>query len=147
MQAAETGHVVVATLHTSSASQTVQRFLKLIPVERVQSAMDTLADILKVIMCQRLLKDGDKGRRFAIHELLLQYSSVSNLIRRGEFKKLDQELETGQKRGMCTFEHSLESRRAEGWVPAAKRPTGFSAAEVADFLDNECEEIQPIVLQ
>ncbi|MEM9481408.1 MAG: ATPase, T2SS/T4P/T4SS family [Verrucomicrobiota bacterium] len=147
MQAAETGHVVVATLHTSSASQTVQRFLKLIPVERVEAARDTLADILRLIMCQRLLKDSEKGRRFAIHELLLQYSSVSNLIRRGEFKKLDQELETGQKRGMCSFEHSLETRRSEGWVPAAKRPSGFTNSEVSEYLDNERDEIQPLVLQ
>ncbi len=145
LQAAETGHVVVASLHTSSASQTVQRFLKLIPKERVESAQNTMADILRMIMCQRLLLDEEKGRRFAIHEILLQYSSVENLIRRGEFKKLDQELETGQKRGMQSFEHSLEERRAEGWRPVYKAPTGFTAQEVAEYLEYETEELQPMV--
>lgn len=142
LQAAETGHVVVATLHTSSASQTVQRFLKLIPTERVESAQETLADILRMILCQRLMFDEDRGKRFAIHEMLLQYDSVSNLIRRGEFKKLDQELETGTKRGMCSFDGSLMARRAEGWKPTYKAPTGFTAAEVADYLQYE-DEIQP----
>ena len=141
LQAAETGHVVVATLHTSSAAQTVQRFLKLIPSERVESAQSTLADILRMILCQRLMFDEEKGKRFATHEMLLQYDSVSNLIRRGEYKKLDQELETGAKRGMCSFETSLSDRLAEGWKPTFKEPTGFSSEEVSEFLNYE-EEIE-----
>ena len=140
LQAAETGHVVVATLHTSSAAQTVQRFLKLIPSERVESAQSTLADILRMILCQRLLFDESKGKRFATHEMLLQYDSVSNLIRRGEFKKLDQELETGSKRGMCSFESSMNHRISEGWLPVTKEETGFSSHEINDFLQLE-EEI------
>ena len=141
LQAAETGHVVVATLHTSSAAQTVQRFLKLIPSERVESAQSTLADILRMILCQRLMFDEEKGKRFATHEMLLQYDSVSNLIRRGEYKKLDQELETGAKRGMCSFETSLSDRLIEGWRPTFKEPTGFSSEEVNEFLHYE-EEIE-----
>ena len=141
LQAAETGHVVVATLHTSSAAQTVQRFLKLIPTERVESAQSTLADILRMILCQRLLFDEQRGKRFATHEMLLQYDSVSNLIRRGEFKKLDQELETGTKRGMCSFESSLNNRISQGWSPASSEETGFSPHEITDFLQLE-EEIE-----
>ena len=141
LQAAETGHVVVATLHTSSAAQTVQRFLKLIPTERVESAQSTLADILRMILCQRLLFDEQRGKRFATHEMLLQYDSVSNLIRRGEFKKLDQELETGTKRGMCSFESSLNNRISQGWSPAISEETGFSPHEITDFLQLE-EEIE-----
>jgi twitching motility protein PilT len=138
LQAAETGHTVVATLHTSSASQTVQRFLKLIPAERVLSAQDTLADILGMVLCQRLLYDDRRDRRFAVHELLLQYDSISNLIRRGEFKKLDQELETGSKRGMETFEQSIEAREAEGWAPVSDLDrSGFSDAEISDYLSQQ----------
>ena len=135
---------MVATLHTSSASQTVQRFLKLIPAERVESAQSTLADVLRMIICQRLMMDETKGKRFAVHEMLLQYDSVSNLIRRGEFKKLDQELETGSKRGMCSFDASLANRRDEGWRPVFKEPTGFTSQEIAEFLHYE-EELQPSV--
>jgi twitching motility protein PilT len=133
LQAAETGHVVVATLHTSSASGTVQRFLKLITPERVEAAQTSLADILRMILCQRLVLDEDRGRRFAIHEMLLQYDSTANLIRRGEFKKLDQELETGWKRGMLTWERSLELRETEGWHHTVKPPTGFSQEDVSEY--------------
>jgi len=137
LQAAETGHAVVATLHTSSAAQTVSRFLKLIPSDRMETAQATLADCLRLILCQRLLLDQEKGKRFPIHEVLLQYDSVINIIRRGEFKKLDQELETGWKRGLNNFEKSLELREIEGFHSSTPEPTGFSAEEVEDYLDRQ----------
>ncbi|MGI8602808.1 MAG: type IV pilus twitching motility protein PilT [Verrucomicrobiales bacterium] len=147
MQAAETGHVVVATLHTNSASQTVSRFLKLIPAERVDSAQETLADILRLILCQRLLADPVQNRRFSIHELLLQYDSVANLIRLGQFKKLDQEIETGWKRGLLSWQRSLEIRQSEGFTPpaAAVQTSGYSPAEVDEFLAAEPDPQQPLV--
>jgi len=137
LQAAETGHVVVATLHTSSAAQTVQRFLKLIPGERAENAQATLADTLRLILCQRLLFDATRGKRFPIHEVLLQYDGVVNIIRRGDFKKLDQELETGWKRGMNNFDKSLELRSEEGFHSSSPQPTGFSADEVRDYLESQ----------
>jgi len=140
LQAAETGHVVVATLHTSSAAQTVQRFLKLIPSERLESAQDSLADSLRLIMCQRLMVDDKKGKRFPIHEVLLQYDGVVNIIRRGDFKKLDQELETGFKRGMFNFERSLQTREEEGFVSATKVvSSGFGEEEVREYLERQQE--------
>lgn len=140
LQAAETGHVVVATLHTSSASQTVQRFLKLIPSDRMDSAQDTLADCLRLIMCQRLILDDKQGRRFPIHEVLLQCDGVMNIIRRGDFKKLDQELETGWKRGMMNFERSIEIRREEGFEGrTAPRVTVSSWEEINDYLATQVE--------
>ena len=140
LQAAETGHVVVATLHTSSAAQTVQRFLKLSPSERLESAQASLADSLRLIMCQRLMLDDKKGKRFPIHEVLLQYDGVVNIIRRGDFKKLDQELETGLKRGMFNFERSLQMRGEEGFVSAIKViSSGFSEDEVREYLERQQE--------
>jgi twitching motility protein PilT len=140
LQASETGHVVVATLHTSSASQTVQRFLKLIPSDRLEPSQETLADCLRLIMCQRLLLDEDQGRRFPVHEVLLQYDGVVNIIRRGDFKKLDQELETGWKKGMFNFEKSIEMRSEEGFTSAmGARSTGFAWDDVAVYLENQPE--------
>ena len=140
LQAAETGHVVVATLHTSSAAQTVQRFLKLIPSERLESAQASLADSLRLIMCQRLMLDDKQGKRFPIHEVLLQYDGVVNIIRRGDFKKLDQELETGFKRGMFNFERSLQMREEEGFVSASKViSSGFGEEEVREYLERQQE--------
>lgn len=135
LQAAETGHVVVATLHTSSAAQTVQRFLKLIPSDRLESAQETLADCLRLILCQRLMLDDTRNKRFPIHEVLLQYDGVINIIRRGDFKKLDQELETGWKRGMYNFDKSIELREADGFSSKAGfRPVGNSWEEIEDYL-------------
>ncbi len=140
LQAAETGHVVVATLHTSSAAQTVQRFLKLIPSERLESAQASLADSLRLIMCQRLMLDDKQGKRFPIHEVLLQYDGVVNIIRRGDFKKLDQELETGFKRGMFNFERSLQMREDEGFVSAIRTiSSGFGEEEVREYLERQEE--------
>ena len=141
LQAAETGHVVVATLHTSTAAQTVQRFLKLIPSERADNAQATMADTLRLILCQRLLFDSTREKRFPIHEVLLQYDGVTNIIRRGDFKKLDQELETGWKRGMNNFDKSIELREADGFRSSNPLPTGFSAEEVQDYLDAEKEAV------
>ncbi len=140
LQASETGHVVVATLHTSSASQTVQRFLKLIPSERLESSQASLADCLRLIMCQRLLLDDRKGKRFPVHEVLLQYDGVINIVRRGDFKKLDQELETGWKRGMFNFEKSLEIRQGEGFnsLGSIERPE-FDWQQAREYLEAQEE--------
>lgn len=138
LQAAETGHVVVATLHTSSAAQTVQRFLKLVPSERVENAVLSFADSMRAILCQRLLLDETKGKRFPVHELLLQYDSVCAMIRRGEFKKLDQELEVGQSKGMYNFDRSIEQRQFEGWRPSnVIFNSGYSDHEVLEYLERE----------
>lgn len=140
LQAAETGHAVVATLHTSSASQTIQRFLKLIPSDRLESAQETLADTLRLVLCQRLLLDSAKSKRFPIHEVLLQYDGVTNIIRRGDFKKLDQELETGWKRGMYNFYKSIELREAEGFkASSGAHLVGNSWEEIEDYLDRQPE--------
>ena len=137
LQASETGHVVVATMHTSSAAQTVQRFLKLIPSERLENAMLSFADAMRMILCQQLLFDGERDRRFPIHEILFPYDSVTGMIRRGDFKRLEHELETGLSKGMMNFEHSLQQRELEGWRNSVSKPTGYTDYEVAEYLQNE----------
>jgi len=88
-----------------------------------------------------LLLDEQKFRRFPIHEVLLPYDGVVNIIRRGDFKKLDQELETGWKRGMYNFEKSIALRADEGFRSSSgPSATGFSWEEVAEYL-----EVQPEV--
>ena len=128
LQASETGHVVVATLHTSSAAQTVQRFLKLIPSERLESAQASLADSLRLIMCQRLMLDDKQGKRFPIHEVLLQYDGVVNIIRRGDFKKLDAGTGNGlQARHVSISSAACKSARTK----ALSAPSKWSAPDSA----------------
>ena len=140
LQASETGHVVVASLHTSSVSQTVQRFLKLIPSDRLENAQETMADMLRLVLCQRLLLDQRQSKRFPIHEVMLQYDGVINIIRRGDFKKLDQELETGWKKGMFNFAKSVEIRGTEGFEAlSGKKLAGNSWEEIEDYLESQQE--------
>ncbi|MEO0415674.1 MAG: ATPase, T2SS/T4P/T4SS family, partial [Verrucomicrobiota bacterium] len=134
LQAAETGHVVVATMHTSSAAQTVQRFLKLIPSERQENAMLSFADSFRMILCQQLLFSEEHQQRFPIHEILLSYDSINGMIRRGDFKRLDHELETGTSKGLQTFEQSLKDRAEIGFRPNTTPVTGYSPAEVTAYL-------------
>ncbi|MCB1203168.1 MAG: Flp pilus assembly complex ATPase component TadA [Verrucomicrobiae bacterium] len=148
LQAAETGHVVIATMHTSSAAQTVQRFLKMVPSERMENAMLSFADSMRMILCQQLLFDMNQGRRFPVHEILFPYDSVTGMIRRGDFKRLDHELETGTTKGMMNFEHSLKLREFEGWRSSIPAKTGYTEHEVAEYLhreaqSNEQQEILP----
>jgi twitching motility protein PilT len=137
LQASETGHVVIATMHTSSAAQTVQRFLKLVPTERMENAMLSFADSMRMILCQQLLFDGSQERRFPVHEVLFPYDSVTGMVRRGDFKRLEHELETGITKGMMNFEHSVKLREYEGWRSTIPPKTGYSEHEVAEYLHNE----------
>ena len=106
----------------------------------MESAQASLADSLRLILCQRLLLDDVAGKRFPIHEVLLQYDGVVNIIRLGDFKKLDQELETGWKRGMFNFETSLEGRRNEGFVSQSMvKKTGFGWEESREYLATQKE--------
>jgi len=133
LQASETGHVVVATMHTSTAAQTAQRYLKLIPSERFENALLSFADSVQLIMCQKLLFDQNRDRRFPVQEVLLPYDAVTGMIRRADFKRLEHELETGTSKGMQNFDYSLQLREYEGWAPVSERPTGFSDQEIADY--------------
>lgn len=101
MQASETGHVVIATLHTMSCSETVRRYLQLVPQERIGSHKDTLADVLQMVITQRLVRRDDKVK--AIREIMVKTPGVTQHIRAGDFHLLNQDIETGSKYGMCFF--------------------------------------------
>ena len=137
LQASETGHVVIATMHTSSAAQTVQRFLKLVPSDRMENAMLSFADSMRMILCQQLLFDSHQDRRFPPHEVLFPYDSVTGMVRRGDFKRLEHELETGVTKGMMNFDHCMKLREYEGWRSSVPPRTGFSEHEVAEYLHKE----------
>jgi twitching motility protein PilT len=109
--------------------------------------MLSFADSMRMILCQQLLYDEQRERRFPIHEVLFPYDSVAGMIRRGDFKHLDHELETGITRGMMNFEHCLKIREFEGWRSSIPAKTGYSDHEVAEYLHNEAvlpnQEILP----
>lgn len=114
--AAETGHLVLATLHTSGAPAAVDRIIDAFPAHQQQQIRVQLADTLRGIVAQRLLpKKGQKGRVMAC-EILVGTSAVKNLIREGKLHQIPTTMETGSKFGMQTFEQSLKILVDQGLI-------------------------------
>jgi len=105
--AAETGHLVFATLHTQDAPQTVDRVIDVFPPHQQQQMRVQLASTLKAVLCQQLLSRADGNGRVAARETLIVTHAISNLIREGKTHQIYSALETGAKHGMCTLETSL----------------------------------------
>lgn len=115
LTAAETGHLVLATLHMRGAHQAIERLVDTFPAEEKDPVRSQLAGSLQAVLAQRL--DADKqGGRVALFELLINTPAVANLIREGKTHQLPGILQTGQQAGMQTFARSLQQRQAQGWL-------------------------------
>lgn len=108
MTAAETGHLVFATLHTNSASQTIDRILDSFPAEQQGQATSQLAATLVAIVSQRLVPRVDGGRVPAV-EIMLVNPAIRNLIRERKTYQIDLVIETSSQDGMITLNRSLVS--------------------------------------
>ena len=104
---AETGHLVLATLHTANAPQTIDRIIDIFPVDQQSQIRLQVALALKGIVSQRLLpKIG--GGRVAAREILINNGAVANLIRENKVTQIKSVLQTSSKDGMCTLEQGLK---------------------------------------
>ncbi len=113
LTAAETGHLVLATLHTRSAPQAVERLVDVFPAEEKPYVRAQLANSLQAVIAQKLLSKPDGGR-VAIYEILTATAAVSSMIREGKTHQLASVLQTGAQSGMQTFEQGLQQRVAQG---------------------------------
>ena len=107
LTAAETGHLVLATLHTRGAAQAVERLVDVFSAEEKNMIRSQLAGSLKAVLAQKLVQHGE-GKRTALFELLVNTPAVANLIREGKTHQLPGVLQTGQQYGMQSFEQSLQ---------------------------------------
>jgi twitching motility protein PilT len=114
LNASETGHLVMATIHSSSANEAVQRMILAFPSEIQNSVAAQLADCLSAVICQRLRYDANLGIRVPECEILRPTHAVKNFIRRGEFHQIASVMETGADHGMWTF------ARYRNWMTAKK---------------------------
>jgi twitching motility protein PilT len=105
--AAETGHLVFATLHTQDAPQTVDRVIDVFPSHQQQQMRIQLAATIRAVICQQLLPRADGAGRVAARELMIATPAICNLIREGKTHQLYSSIETGGKTGMFTLETSL----------------------------------------
>lgn len=115
LTAAETGHLVLATLHTRGAVQAVDRLVDVFPAEEKQLVRSQLAGSLKAVIAQRLVPSIDQ-KRIGLFEVLVATPAIVNLIREGKMHQIPALLQTGAQAGMQTFEQSRLARQAEGWL-------------------------------
>jgi twitching motility protein PilT len=113
LNAAETGHLVLATVHSGTCAEALQRVVLAFPADIQNNIAAQLADSLVAVVCQRLRYRSDLNLRVPECEILRPTHSVKTFIRNSDFFKLPQALETGADHGMWTFE------RYQGWM--AKR--------------------------
>jgi len=112
LTAAETGHLVLATLHTRGAAQAVERLVDVFPGNEKNLVRSQLAGSLQAVIAQRLVQA--KTGRVALFEVLVNSPAVANLIREGKTHQLPALLQTGSQLGMQTFEQSLAERQRLG---------------------------------
>jgi len=119
LAACETGHLVLATLHSSTIAEALQRMVSAFPAEEQPSVCAQLADCVVAVICQRLQWRDDAQLRVPECEVLVGNTAAKATIRQGHFFKLATLLETNGKAGMWTFERYrawLDQR--EGWARA-----------------------------
>ncbi|PKM91045.1 type IV pili twitching motility protein PilT [Candidatus Falkowbacteria bacterium HGW-Falkowbacteria-1] len=112
---AETGHLVLATLHTCSASQTIDRIIDIFPPHQQNQIKSQLSLILSAVISQVLVPDTNGGR-VAVREVLLNNSAVSNLIREQKIAQIKSVLETQSSEGMISFERSIKDLANRGVI-------------------------------
>jgi twitching motility protein PilT len=114
--AAETGHLVLATLHTSSASETIDRVIDVFPPAQQQQIRFQIANTIEGIISQQLIPRLDTAGRVAALEILVATPAIRNLIREGKTYQIPSQLQTGARYGMQTLDMSLRILYQKGMI-------------------------------
>ncbi|MBP8022187.1 MAG: type IV pilus twitching motility protein PilT [Azonexus sp.] len=107
LTAAETGHLVFGTLHTSSAAKTIDRVVDVFPAEEKDMVRAMLSESLRAVISQTLLKTKDGQGRAAAHEIMIGTPAIRNLIRENKVAQMYSSIQTGQAMGMQTLDQCL----------------------------------------
>jgi twitching motility protein PilT len=131
LTAAETGHLVFGTLHTSSAAKTVDRIVDVFPAEEKEMVRSMLSESLQAVISQTLLKTKDGSGRVAAHEIMLGTPAIRNLIRESKIAQMYSAIQTGSNIGMQTLDQNLSDLVRRNMISvgaarsAAKTPDNF----------------------
>ena len=106
MTAAETGVLLLSTLHTSSAANTINRILDVFPANQQKQVKIQLAQLLKGVVCQQLVPSVDGGQT-AVFEIMKSTTAIQNMIREDKLHQLESAMQAGAADGMCTMDGSL----------------------------------------
>ena len=123
MTAAETGHLVFATLHTSSAAKTIDRIIDVFPADEKEMVRAMLSESLRAVISQTLLKTKDGNSRVAAHEIMICTPAIRNLIREAKVPQMYSSIQTGQAMGMQTLDQCLIDLVRRGVVSSAEART------------------------
>lgn len=115
LTAAETGHLVFATLHTSSAAKTIDRVVDVFPGDEKEMVRSMLSESLRAVISQTLLKK-DAGGRVAAHEIMVCTSAIRNLIREAKVAQMYSAIQTGRAVGMQTLDQCLQELVEKGII-------------------------------
>jgi len=107
LSAAETGHLVFGTLHTSSAAKTIDRIVDVFPAEEKEMVRAMLSESLQAVISQTLLKTKDGSGRVAAHEIMVGTPAIRNLIREAKIAQMYSAIQTGSNVGMQTLDQNL----------------------------------------
>jgi len=107
LSAAETGHLVFGTLHTSSAAKTIDRIVDVFPAEEKEMVRAMLSESLQAVISQTLLKTKDGSGRVAAHEIMIGTPAIRNLIREAKIAQMYSSIQTGSSVGMQTLDQNL----------------------------------------
>ena len=107
LSAAETGHLVFGTLHTSSAAKTIDRIVDVFPAAEKDMIRAMLSESLRAVISQTLLKK-QGGGRVAAHEIMIGTPAIRNLIRENKIAQMYSAIQTGQQFGMLTLDQNLQ---------------------------------------
>ena len=108
LSAAETGHLVFGTLHTSSAAKTVDRIVDVFPAAEKEMVRSMLSESLRAVISQTLCKTKDEQGRVAAHEIMIGTPAIRNLIRENKIAQMYSSIQTGQNVGMQTLDQNLK---------------------------------------
>ena len=108
LSAAETGHMVFGTLHTSSAAKTIDRIIDVFPAAEKEMVRAMLSESLRAVISQTLCKTKDAQGRVAAHEIMIATPAIRNLIREAKTPQMYSAIQTGQNVGMQTLDQNLQ---------------------------------------
>ncbi len=126
VSAAETGHLVIGTMHTSDAATTLTRLLDVFPPAQQTQIRSSVAESLRGVVCQRLLPAATGGGLVLACEILINNIAVSNLIREGKSQGIRNAMETGMKDGMCLMDNVVFGLYNDREITAATALAGIS---------------------
>jgi twitching motility protein PilT len=114
--AAETGHLVFATLHTTGAAKTIDRIVNAFPVNQQEQIRIQLSTVLQAVISQLLIPRIDKPGRVAVFEIMINTPSIAALIRDNKTFRIQSDIQTGAKYGMMTLDACLLEKYMQGII-------------------------------